>query len=72
MVLEGVMVYFAHSREGFSEEHWQSLQEHLRNTGFLAAEFSAKFGADSFGKTAGLLHDIGNNFNSDYVVAQLG
>ncbi len=53
------MVYFAHSREGFSEDHWQSLQEHLRNTGLLAAEFSAKFGADSFGKTVGLLHDIG-------------
>lgn len=39
----------------------QSLDEHLRGTAELAAAFAAAFHAESWGRAAGLLHDIGKH-----------
>lgn len=35
------------------------LREHLEGTAKLAAEFAAEFGAEEWGRLAGLWHDLG-------------
>lgn len=50
------MKYLAHIAEDGRE---QTVAEHLRGTGLLAAEFAAAFGAAEDAQLAGLLHDIG-------------
>ena len=50
------MDYIAHVRE---DGKTQTIKEHLENTAVLAGSFASSFGAESMGKTAGLLHDIG-------------
>ncbi len=57
------MAYFAHitkSEDGFK---YQTLEEHLENTAYLAKQFSHKFGASQWGYTAGLWHDLGKYSN---------
>jgi len=40
-------------------ERWHLLAEHLEDTGNRAAAIAAKWGAEAWGRAAGLLHDIG-------------
>ena len=49
----------AHSLEGCPRDQWEPLGTHLEDVALLAAERAAKFGAADWGRTAGLLHDIG-------------
>ena len=53
------MVYYAHSVEGKSKKHWQTLEEHLNSVGDLAANFASAFHAEDHARVAGLLHDLG-------------
>lgn len=48
----------AHIREDGTE---QSLEDHLTETGKLAAEFCSEFGLEALGSTLGRAHDIGKN-----------
>jgi CRISPR-associated endonuclease/helicase Cas3 len=48
--------YLAHTGEG---GRTQPLDEHLKETGRIAARFAASFEAESMGCAAGLLHDLG-------------
>jgi len=40
-----VMQYYAHSLPNKPPEHWQRLDEHLRNVAEMAKGFAEKFGA---------------------------
>ena len=51
--------FYAHSLEGAPRSEWQPLEEHLKETAELAAEFAGEFGASEWGYLAGLWHDIG-------------
>lgn len=53
--------YCAHTREDSATQSIieQSVVEHLQGTAALCAEFAAAFDAESIGRVAGLLHDIG-------------
>jgi len=51
--------FYAHSREGTSQEHWQKLKDHLEATGDLAFELGRHAGISELARIAGLLHDIG-------------
>ncbi len=51
--------YFAHSVEGKTTEHWQSLDAHLQSVAEHAATFAAVFGAKDWARLAGLFHDYG-------------
>lgn len=59
------MRYYAHSKEGFSKDDWQTLEEHLVDTASLAGSFGERFGAESFGFVAGALHDMGK-YSKDF------
>lgn len=48
--------YLAHIADDGRE---QTVCAHLQGTAQLAAEFAAAFGAETDGRFAGLLHDIG-------------
>ena len=50
--------YLAHRSEDGRE---QTVQEHLRGTADLCAQFAAAFGAAAQGELVGLAHDIGKN-----------
>ena len=50
---------FAHSKPGVPREEWHTLEEHLKGTATLAAEFTSAFGAEQWGYLAGLWHDLG-------------
>ena len=52
-------IYYAHSLEGQSKEHWQPLREHLIKVQDEAAVRGAKFGAGKAVGLTGLLHDVG-------------
>ena len=52
-------IYYAHSLEGQSKEHWQPLQEHLLRVQDEAVARGAKFGTGKAAGLAGLLHDVG-------------
>jgi CRISPR-associated endonuclease/helicase Cas3 len=52
---EGLHPAIAHRAED-GREHL--LQEHLEAVGALAREFASKWGAESYGEIAGLLHDL--------------
>jgi len=41
------LTYYAHSKENQPPEHWQPLEEHLKNVADLAAEFAAPFGEEN-------------------------
>ena len=36
------MTYFAHSKEGFPEEQWQTIQDHAEGVAELCVRFSAR------------------------------
>jgi len=50
--------YYAHSTED-DEENWQLLKEHLENVSQQAKTYASRFGAEDWGRLAGLLHDGG-------------
>lgn len=53
------MTFFAHSTEKNDQSDWHRLSDHLNNTGALAAENAAHFGAQELARVAGQLHDLG-------------
>lgn len=53
------MHFYAHSTERADKTDWQTLSEHLRNVGDLAAEFAAAFGGQAIAQPTGQLHDLG-------------
>ena len=51
---------FAHSLEGDTDTgQWELLVEHLQDVARLAEQFTSRFGADAWGRLAGLWHDLG-------------
>lgn len=52
-------MYYAHSTNAPDKSDWQTLESHLTAVGKMAAERADRFGADTWGQAAGLLHDIG-------------
>jgi CRISPR-associated endonuclease/helicase Cas3 len=50
---------YAHSLPGRPTEGWEPLREHLERVAELAAGFAGRFGADEWGRVAGLWHDVG-------------
>ena len=52
-------MYFAHSNEFQNQNDWHLLSDHLEGTGNRAAAFLHSTGCGDFGRTAGLLHDLG-------------
>lgn len=53
------MKYYAHSTDNPDKSDWQELEEHLEAVAALAARFASVFGAERWGRAAGLLHDAG-------------
>ncbi len=53
------MKYYAHSTDNPDKSDWQELDEHLEAVAALAAQFASAFGAEQWGRAAGLLHDTG-------------
>jgi CRISPR-associated endonuclease/helicase Cas3 len=53
--------YYAHSLEGQPLEKWQLLEKHLYNVANLASSFAEEFGAQEWGRVAGLWHDVGKS-----------
>ena len=53
------MHYYAHSTEHVDKRDWQLLEEHLENVAELASTFASNFGAEEWGRLAGLFHDAG-------------
>lgn len=51
--------FYAHSVEGRPPDEWEPLADHLIAVGDHAAMLADAFGCGTFGKTLGLLHDIG-------------
>lgn len=52
-------IFYAHSTELSDKSNWQLLKDHLVNVGQLAECFAEVFGCAEYGKTAGLMHDLG-------------
>ncbi len=50
---------FAHSKEAVPKEQWHRLEDHLRSTASLAAEFARAWGGSELAFLAGLWHDLG-------------
>ncbi len=59
------MDFYAHSLEGKPPEEWHRLEDHLKGTAKLAAEFAAEFGCEEWGYLAGLWHDLGK-YSEDF------
>ena len=52
--------YYAHSLPPpHGSARWEPLDVHLREVAALAAEFAGRFGAEAWGRLAGLWHDLG-------------
>lgn len=58
-------VFFAHSSPRADQSDWHPLREHLESVGQLAASFASRFGAQSLGNAAGVLHDLGK-YSQDF------
>ncbi|NWN83983.1 MAG: CRISPR-associated endonuclease Cas3'', partial [Halomonas sp.] len=52
-------MFYAHSTASADKSDWQTLEDHLKTVGRLAAERADRFGAAAWGEAAGLLHDVG-------------
>ena len=57
--------FYSHSVEGKPTREWQGLEEHLKGTAELAAEFASEFGSGEWGCLAGLWHDMGK-YSEDF------
>jgi CRISPR-associated endonuclease/helicase Cas3 len=53
------MSFYAHSGHHTDKSDWQPLDDHLTQVGALAGRFASRFGAETLGQAAGLLHDLG-------------
>ena len=53
--------YYAHSKEGEPPEHWQPLDEHLKNVAELARSFASDFNGGDWAYLAGLWRDRRNS-----------
>lgn len=53
------MLYARSTEDKQNKNSWQTLPDHLNGVAKRAEEFANSFGAGSWGKVAGLLHDIG-------------
>lgn len=53
------MQYYAHSTATPDKSDWQTLEDHLEKVAMQASIFASVFGADDWGRAAGLLHDQG-------------
>jgi CRISPR-associated endonuclease/helicase Cas3 len=53
------LAFYAHSLRNAPRSQWHLLPEHLEDTGDRAGAIAAKWGAEPWGRAAGLLHDIG-------------
>ena len=51
--------FYAHSKDGCSENSWQTLQVHLKNTAQLSEFFAARFDAADLAYVMGFFHDLG-------------
>ena len=51
--------YYAHSSDSEDRGSWHLLSSHLEGTGQRAADFLETVGRAEFGRSAGLLHDLG-------------
>lgn len=51
--------YYAHTKDGCTEEEWELLEDHLNKVANLAAEFSEAFTSNEWAYLAGLWHDLG-------------
>ncbi|MBK8211457.1 MAG: CRISPR-associated endonuclease Cas3'' [Rhodospirillales bacterium] len=51
--------WYAHSHERLPAEQWHLLCDHLGAVGEQAGIWAKQFGAESMGRAAGLLHDVG-------------
>ncbi|MGY6554310.1 MAG: CRISPR-associated endonuclease Cas3'' [Wenzhouxiangella sp.] len=52
-------MFYAHSSSRECKSDWQSLSEHLKDVGELAARNASSFGAMDLARVTGLLHDLG-------------
>lgn len=50
---------YAHTKDGLGPEHWEPLEEHLRDVARLAGAFAEAIGAERWGQLAGWWHDVG-------------
>ncbi len=57
--IEPARIYYAHSKEGLDQKHWQRLKDHLINTSTLALQLGRDAGVADLAYIAGLFHDIG-------------
>lgn len=53
------MTLYAHSGVQSDKSDWQTLEDHLKSVGDLAAKFSKPFGVSAWARAAGVLHDAG-------------
>lgn len=53
------MTYYAHSFDSDCRDNWQTLDEHLAKVSQRAASFLSPLKAESWGRAAGLMHDVG-------------
>ncbi|MBK8908507.1 MAG: CRISPR-associated endonuclease Cas3'' [Rhodospirillales bacterium] len=51
--------FYAHSHPDLQMAEWHRLKDHLEGVGSLSGTFATKLSAEAFGRTAGLLHDVG-------------
>ncbi len=56
---DGIIGFYAHSTKKIDRSDWQSLSDHLRCVGELAARNAAAFGGERLAEVAGSLHDLG-------------
>ena len=68
------LIAHVRQKEDGSWEEPQLLREHLKGTARLAAEFAGKFGSETWGKAAGLAHDVGKGRETwqQYLIQQSG
>lgn len=51
--------FYAHSKDGCSEDSWQTLLVHLKNTALLSKSFASRFDAPDLAYVMGFFHDLG-------------
>lgn len=55
--------FFAHSVDGYGNDVWQPLADHLVSVADLSARFASAFGGEDLAACAGILHDLGKYTN---------